>query len=316
MRVPTVLRTYHAVDREPVNAWVVLRKTPLRKLLRFCFLFVRNQRTLWPMLSARPGSNLHRLIKARPEVFKVVLTSYVAANWDVRTRIERLLDHYRTVAEIGGVVDFPPDILVDIVPLTVINPRYRITLDQARWLLHEGSLTMSLCDGIDRVFHLSFNLSTENGKRIAYIGSLQGRAEIDMYNYKIDILDRYRAFTKAASGMRPRDFLVEVFRLFCKALGVVEIRAVSDINHPQRRLFSDVHLSYDQIWVERGGASAGNGFFILPAVAKRRSGKEIPSKKRKMYAKRYAMLDAVEAQLVTVLNSDIVLVPQTCSAAA
>jgi uncharacterized protein VirK/YbjX len=210
------------------------------------------------------------------------------------------------VAQVGGVVDVPPDIVVNIIQLAAIDPRYRITLDQARWLLREGPLVMSLWSGIDRIFHIGFCLSTENGKRVAYIGSIQGRVEID--DYKIDILNCYRHFTKAASGMRPRDFIVEVFKMLCRAIDVIEIRAVSQLNHPERH---DIKLPYDDIWRERGGRRAANGFFILPVAASRRTDEDIPRKKKAMYARRYSMLDIVEAELTAALRSNL-----DCSAAS
>jgi uncharacterized protein VirK/YbjX len=279
-----------------------VKKMPIRKKLLYSFLFVRHLHTLMPLLLAPRGTNLRTLVNAYPEILGNMLASYVAANWDTPTRVARLVDHHRTVAEIGGVVNFAPGTIVELITLTPTDLGYRITLDQARWLMREGSLIMSLWDGVDRIFHLGFCLSTENGKRIAYIGSLQGRNKTDIYNYTIDILNRYRRFTKAAWGMRPRDFIVEVFKMFCKALGISEIRAVSNLNHPQRQTVSNVTLSYDEIWVERGGKRADNGFFILPIEARRRITKNIPAKKRSMYVKRYSMLDAVEAELTAALR--------------
>ena len=258
-----------------------------------------------PLLSARRGSNLRRTVRARPEIFGIVLTPYLAASWKPPTRIARFVDHHRTVAAIGGIVDFPPDIMIDVVRLTAIDSRYRITLDQARWLLLEGPLVMSLWDGTHRIFHLGFCLSSENGRRIAYIGSVQGRREIDAGNGEGDMLGVYRGFTKAAAAMRPRDFLVEVFRMFCKALDVAEIRAVAEYNHPQRQAVSDVKLSYDDIWVERGGRQGDDGFFVLPVDAARRGDNDIPTKKKAMYAKRYAMLDLIEADLIAALRSSL-----------
>jgi len=282
-----------------------LKNMTFRKKLLYSFLFLRHLHSFMPLLLAPRGSNLRRLVNAYPEILGVVLAKYVAANWDTRTRIARLIDHHRTVAEIGGVIDFAPGIIVELIKLAPIDLRYRITLDQARWLMREGSLIMSLWDGVDRIYHLGFCLSTENGKRIAYIGSLQGRNKTIIYNYTIDILTRYRLFTKAAWRMRPRDFLVEVFKMFCKALGISEIRAVSDSNHPQRQIVSDFILSYDEIWVERGGKRADNGFFILPIEASRRTEKNMPAKKRSMYTKRYSMLEAVEADLTAALSSSL-----------
>jgi uncharacterized protein VirK/YbjX len=156
---------------------------------------------------------------------------------------------------------------------------------------------------VDRIFHLGFCLSTENGKRVAYIGALQGRVKTNIHSYTVDVHESYRRFTKAAWGMRPRDFLIEAFKMFCKKLDVSEIRALSDINHPQRKLVPDIKLSYDQVWLERGGNCSGNGFFILPIAAARRIASNIPAKKRAMYAKRYSMLDAIEADLAASLHA-------------
>jgi uncharacterized protein VirK/YbjX len=300
------LRTHKVANLDAGHWWAALRRAPLRKSLRLCAHFVRHFPALMPLLFAPRGSNLRRLITARPEIVGIVLTRYIASNWDTATRIARLIDHHKTVAQIGGVVDFSPDIIIDIVPSIAIDPRYRITLDQARWLLREGSLVLSLWDGIDRIFHLGFCLSTEGGKRVAYIGSMQGRRDIELDEVKFDLLGHYRQFTKTA-GMRPRDFLVEVFRIFCRLVDVTEIRAVSDENHPQRKLVPDVKLSYDEIWSERGGSRAAGEFFILPVVASRRSNDDIPAKRRSQYARRYSMLDAVETELAEVLRPGVEL---------
>ena len=293
------LRTH--TENEHEQPWMVLKRSPIRKKLAFLVLFIRHVPALLPLLLALREDNVRRLVLARPEIFWILLTSQVAANWDCRTRVARLVDHCKTVADIGGIVDFPPDAIVEIMSLPAIDARYRITLDQARWVLREGPLVFSLWDGVDRIFHIAFCLANENGGRVAYIGAVQGRREIDMYNYRVDIHNSYRLFTKAAAGMRPRDFLIEAFKIFCKALGVSEIRAVSKSNHSHRE--ADFTLPYDEIWAERGGDIARDGFFILSVDHYRRATVKIPAKKRSMYGKRYAMMDMVAAQLTAVVHS-------------
>lgn len=286
------------------DIWAALREMSYRKKLLFPFLFVRHLHSLMPLLLAPRGGNLRRLVTTYPEILGIVLTKYVSTNWDTSTRVAQLVNHHRTVAEIGGAIDFAPRNEVELIRIAPINLRYRITLDQPRWLLREGPLIMSLWDGVDRIFHLGFCLSTENGERVAYIGSLQGRKEVDIHNYTIDILKRYRIFSKAACGMRPRDFVVEVFKMLCKALDIKEIRAVSDFNHTQRQTIPDVKLSYDEVWIERGGKRGDNGFFILPVTANRRVISDLTAKKRAMYVKRYSMLTAVERTLEAALSAN------------
>ena len=250
-----------------------------------------------PLLLGRRSNGLTGVIRSRPEILEMLYTPYLAANWDAQTRFARIIDHCKTVKEIGGVFCFPANEVVDVVRLTSIDPDYRITLDQARWLLRDGQMVISLWGGIDRLFSIGFCLSSAEGKRIAYIGGIQGRKEPR-------VLDRYRIFTKQAFGMRPRDFLVEIFKTVCRAVGVVEVRAVSDLNHHSVEAVTalrPVKLSYDEVWEERGGVYNGNGFYILPVAASRRAEEDIPAKKKALYHKRYEMMRHLERELTMVV---------------
>jgi uncharacterized protein VirK/YbjX len=274
--------------------WAIVRRTPPRYIILYAATFVRHLYTLRPLLFARSGSQIATFVRVRPEIWKVLLKPYIAANWNLQTRITRIVDHCETVQEIGGISDSRHDLVVDAIRLNAIDPRYRITFDQPPWLLSEGQLNISLWDDIDRIFSLAFCLSSREGQRIAYIGGIQGRREPD-------VLDRYREFTKAAAGMRPRDFLVEVFKMFCRSIDVVEIRAVSDSNHSSMRSLRVANpqgvakeLSYDEIWRERGGLSNDEGFFVLSPNLMRRPADQIPVKRKSLYRRRYAMLDRIE----------------------
>jgi uncharacterized protein VirK/YbjX len=151
---------------------------------------------------------------------------------------------------------------------------------------------------------LSFCFASEGSRRIVYVGGIQGVRQTN-------ILDRYRSFTRSASGMRPRDFLIEVFRTFCRVLNVTEIRAVSSANHitnsqgftEATEINDDIKLSYDEVWKARGGVYDGKSFFVLATDVRRRPIQELPAKKRPIYRKRYLMLDQVDAQLVHVMRS-------------
>jgi uncharacterized protein VirK/YbjX len=263
-------------------------------------LFISNAVAIWPLLSGTRGRHLLRLLDFHPEIFHAMVTGFLAANLTVRDRVNRVIDHCKLVEEIGGIVDLQSEALVDLISHSSIDPRYRLTLDQARWFLDEGLLVISLWDGIDRIFSLSFCLASINGRRIAYVGGIQGRAESN-------VLDRYRRFSKAAYGMRPRDFLVEAFKGFCRALHIVEIHAVSNSNHrslawTSANPCSVIKLSYDEIWRERGGVSNGRGFFVVPTTATRRANNEIPAKKREVYRKRYLMLDCIDTELTRIIK--------------
>jgi uncharacterized protein VirK/YbjX len=277
---------------------LLLHDIPWQRKLWIAFRGLRHLPAILPLLVAKRKSTLDTLIRLRPEIIAFSLYRYLAANWSVEARVARIVQHCRIVDEVGGVLKFPCDDVVDLIVCDSIDPRYRISLDQTRWLLSEGLLVISLWEGIDRLFALTFNLACDGGVRLAYVGGFQGRAEDD-------VLDRYRRFTKAAFGMRPGDFLIEIFKAFCRCLAVSRIYAVADSNHSGRSpdvrksaaAGGDLSLGYDELWLERGGIDGNNGFFELPVEAGRRRDDEIAAKKRAMYRRRYAMLDEIETRL-------------------
>jgi uncharacterized protein VirK/YbjX len=258
---------------------------------------LRHPVALRPLREARPNSTLGRLLRGRPEVWGMVATPYLCARWSAAERLTRIAGHCAAVERLGPLLDTPLDAFVDLLDLPEIDSAHRIVLDQPHWLLRDGQATFSLWDGADRLISLSYCLSFDGDGLTAYVGGLQGRSEAG-------VLDRYRRFTKQAEGLRPTDFTIDLFRVFCRGLGVTRLLAVSDAIHHRRSAYfarrSDstaAHLSYDALWHGRGGALRPDGFYALPLADARRPVGAIPANKRAMYRRRYAMLDALAARL-------------------
>jgi uncharacterized protein VirK/YbjX len=246
----------------------------------------RNLDATLPLLVA--GSQVRRLIRRRPElVLSIATKPFITSRWDARTRTAVLIDHCRTVAHMGGLVDFPENGSVELLRLAGVEGSYRLTLEQSRWLQTEGLMTFGLCEDADRFFQLSFCLSTRSGELITYVGGIQGVP-------RPNGLDQHRRFTRRTYGMRPRDFLVETFRLFCRSLGVRTILAVSDSFHVNA-LSTKASLppTYDRLWIERGGQLAEDGFFVLSPTLKRRAPDDIPRRKQALYRRRYELLEQI-----------------------
>jgi uncharacterized protein VirK/YbjX len=107
--------------------------------------------------------------------------------------------------------------------------------------------------------------------------------------------------------MRPRDFLFELFRAFCRAFGVSKIYAVSDASRHHRSSYfgskaknGELTLNYDEIWLERGGALHNSDFYVFNVDQQLKNLEEVPSKKRSMYRKRFEFLETTEAQILEV----------------
>ncbi|WP_027516198.1 DUF535 family protein [Bradyrhizobium sp. WSM1417] len=254
---------------------------------------LRHAHLLKRMLFARRASALGRYLRVRPEIIEIVYGRFISANWDAATKLNTAISHVETVEAIGGALGAEADIVTDLIELPE-GSGYRISLDQPRWLLREGQLALSLWGGPDRIFSVSFSLRADAAGLNAFIGGIQGRRQVEGEE---DVLERYRRFTKCAHGVRPRDFILEVFKVFCKVIGVDHILAVAQANHPLSGKSDGFSLAYDEIWQERGGQYDGHGFYALPIGFSTKAEDEIPAKKRSQYRKRSAMFADIEDRL-------------------
>ena len=150
--------------------------------------------------------------------------------------------------------------------LSSFSPGACVILDRAPWLSREGLITLSLFKNDFRAFTVSFSLFGFPDTEL-FIGGLQGRQSEE-------ILAMYRDLTKDFEGMRPRDFMLEMLRLFALKIGVRHIYAVVDGHKISRhKYFGDKGapgLFYDEVWQERGGTRVADTHFELPLAGSRR----------------------------------------------
>ena len=284
---------------------VVEARNPVRRLARrFAYVGVakRYQELLQPLVDAPPGSYVARVLAARPALLGVVTWPYVTARWTAEQRITHLARHLAAAtASPGLAVDADASrVLLD---LAEVAPGLRVVLDHAPWFTREGPLVLNLFVGDERVYSLAFSLGQDrDGKRATWIGAVQGRA-LDT------ALDTYRDLTKALQGMRPRDFLVEVFRMLCRAASIEVIYAVADVARVHRAAYfgreaiDKLQGNYDIIWAERGGVVHDAEFFLLPLDPAHKPLDEVASKKRAMYRRRYELLESVKRGIDTAYSA-------------
>lgn len=271
--------------------------------LTFIAAALRTADSLHPFLHAAEDSLVNKLIKQRPETVGAVVWPYQCHTWDAKTRLNRINEHYSVIETLVPKIDFPINGALKLLDLGDIYKNLHVVLDQPVWFMREGQLVINLFLDNVRILSLAFSFSRESGKVVAYIGAMQGR-NID------GLLDTYREITKAMHGMRPRDFLFELFRAFCRALGVTKIFAVSDASRHHRSSYfgrnaknTELTLNYDEIWLERGGALENSDFYVLSVTPQMKNLDEVPSKKRSMYRKRFEFLEATEARMLEVCTS-------------
>jgi uncharacterized protein len=221
---------------------------------------------------------------------------YLNSRWSLEKRMSVVEGHYAAIARSGmRALRLASQDTVVLATLDDIQPGLKIVLDSPDWFVNEGELTINLFDNDVRAYTLAFSIGEENGRMVAYIGAIQGGAS------NTNALERNKALTKAAHGMRPRDLVFSSFRAFCRALGVETIKAVStracSVRSGYYDNFSCGHFDYDTAWVEYGGVENGEHMFDISPVSPPRDLAQVESRKRSMYRRRFAMLDTLDAAI-------------------
>jgi uncharacterized protein len=260
---------------------------------RFTRRAVAARHVLSPLMDAPEASLAAKTVAMRPELLLLFEAPYVNAHWDGVTRVKAARAHLDVAAGIP-LLNFDIDQSINLIDLDAIGPGFHLVIDKPKWFTREGVATVNLFHDNTRLFCLSFAFERRGTALVGVIGGIQGR--------KLPaILDIYRDFTKRAHGVRPRDFIVEVFRMLCVALDAIRIDAVSDLcRHHRSPYFPEpvdrpMPLNYDEIWAERGGVAIDEAFWTIPLVRPERD--DIPAKKRALYRARYAMLDDLAAAI-------------------
>jgi uncharacterized protein VirK/YbjX len=259
---------------------------------RFVAAALREPEITEQLAGSVSDSPLGQLLAERPQTVGFLIAPFQCAAWEAKTRFSRLQSHLEVVRQIPG-LNLAADEKLILADLSVFSPGASLILDRAPWLAREGQLTLSLFREEFRAFTVSFSLSGLPETEL-FIGGLQGRQSEE-------ILSMYRDLTKDFEGIRPRDFILEMLRLFAVKIGVRHIYAVADHHKISRHKYfgkkGPTGLFYDDVWQERGGIRVAETHFELPLGGSRRALEEIAAKKRSMYRRRYEMLDQIEAAL-------------------
>jgi uncharacterized protein VirK/YbjX len=273
----------------------------IMRRIRFVVRALAVYSSVAPIINASRTSSLGRLVEDRPETIGAVIWPYQCSDWSARIRLGRICDHYSVVDSIGGLIDFPVHASISLLNLSEIREGLSVVVDQPTWFMREGQLTINLFHGETRLFSLAFSLIHEQDDIAAFVGAIQGR-DIE------GALDQYRELTKASHGMRPRDLLIEIFRMLCASLGVRHIFAVADeYRHHRSPYFGDAPakrslLNYNDIWEDRGGVRIDPKYYRLGIAGVQRDISAISAKKRGMYRRRYDMLNGLKEKMNEVIS--------------
>lgn len=232
------------------------------------------------------------LFEDMPFRYSAVFHKYCDKRFNKSKRLNAILDNLTIAEELFGyhfcqrlltekrITLFELDDIKLVISLNEIEPA-------------EGYFAVGLYCGKERVYNASFTLLSPNKLLIA---SIQGSN-----NENAQML--IKQSTKKLHGMRPMFMLVELLKMLAgnyqlTLLGIAhKHQAKYRFNDNTRLLFN-----YDEFWQENGAALNNEGYWQLNSLVERKSLDEIQSKKRSMYRKRYEMLDALSAQIISLKN--------------
>lgn len=256
-------------------------------LLARALVFLQDIRK-WFEISDNPL--LTQALKRFPLMSGAIYWPYINYTWTMQQKLAVIDQHFRMLDGSAKILARATFEEVDLARLEEEYAGMRLVLDKAEWFLREGEIVLNLFINDQRFYSVAFTLGMEGGQPVALVGALQGsNSELAP--------EVYREITHALHGMRPRDFLMVALKLLCREIGVGRIWAVSgDFRQHNSPYFGGGHknkvlVSYNEVWVEHGGAALDNGFFEIPATVTRKDMSEIPTRKRAVYRRRYEMLD-------------------------
>ncbi len=231
-----------------------------------------------------------------PELRSIIFRPYVSRNWNATKRMEVIAEHYNLVCKNAAILNLAPDEYIDLAAFDFKCGNLRVVLDKPSWFRREGEIGLSLFLGIHRIYTVMFLLSGSSAHMSLIIGCVQGGNTNLRWN-------PYRELTKELHGMRPRDFILNITKIFSEEFCCEEILGVSDFAHRGKVWYSKANkiAGYNEIWLEHGGKKVSNDFYSLPPKILKRMDKDIKQQKRGMYRKRYQFLDELQLVLQDVI---------------
>ena len=177
-------------------------------------------------------------------------------------------------------------------------------LDETPLLLHlyfepgqrkEGMLSVILLLEKKILYQIVFWIAPDKEDRPSmWIGAMQG-PNMDSAR---EIVKRA---TKLCHAYRTKNLILYAAQAVARSLGLARIFAVTNEGYyANNHLRTDRKLKTDfgDFWREAGGKETGDSrFFELPLVEPRKTMEEVPTRKRAVYRRRFAMLDELDASV-------------------
>lgn len=226
-------------------------------------------------------------------LLKSISNPYIHTLWPIQKRMFAISQHYRMLSDLNlRFLHFADDRYWDCVKFKMGEHNFRIVIDRPIWMRAEGEMNVSLFMGVDRLYSIAFSIGGTVESPRLLVGAIQGAPA--SVNGTV-----YSDLTKIFHGVRPRDLIVQILKMFAQNLGCNEVWGISDECHQSvgRGNESNKASKYNEIWMENGGIQNAEGFFAMSSAVHKRAEEDIPARKRALYRRRYEFMDALQASV-------------------
>ncbi len=156
----------------------------------------------------------------------------------------------------------------------------------------EGILSVMLRLDEEPLYQIIFWIAPDKaGDWSMWIGAMQG-PNMD------DAKEVIKKITKSCHSYRTKNLILYIAQAVARELGLKRIYAVTNYGYYANnhvRVDRKLKTSFSDFWTEAGGASTDDKRFdVLPLVEKRKSMEEVPTRKRAVYRRRFALLDEID----------------------
>ena len=237
------------------------------------------------------------LLANAPRAFYPAMHKHLDRRFDTLARARSVVESMRCMEHVAGAELAQKLFSGELVTLGVLPDTTRITLGLNRLTFHEGlwAIDLTRADGL-RLFTISFGWVAPASLMLACV---QGPSR------EIDGLACVRELTAAAHGLRPGYLLMFMLRQCAQLWDVTQLIGVDEAYQVKGRWnhrATERRFDYAAFWADASGVLLRDGNWQLPVAVPVRAIEDVPTKRRAVYRRRYALLDSLVASTTESLS--------------
>ena len=241
---------------------------------------------------------VRRALYARnPFPLEQATRAFFYAGSTVRTRVKLIQEHYAYLEqklEPPSFVSLGYDTAYEIWRAPETDMTWHAYLKFASGQRKEGLLSVMMDVDGEHLYQIIFWIEQRGGQPTLVIGAMQGPNTENAQDF-------VREMTKRAHRFRTKNLILYITQAVARALGIKRMLAVSNAGYYANnhvRLDRKLKTDFGAFWEEVGGwETDDHRFYELPLVYPRKTMEEVPTRKRAVYRRRFAMLDEIDQEV-------------------